>query len=116
MNRHKDEELIAIDNAIRNEKLKNKSKEEILKDANDLIKRIQERLRLKKLKEEPKEEPKEEKKITKKDLKKSVKKLFKEESISEKRKDKLLEYIENKEYDKVIKALENKGVVFDQKY
>jgi hypothetical protein len=54
-----------------------------------------------------------EKKITKKDLKKAIKKLFKEEVISEKRKDKLLEYIENKEYEKVFNALEKKGIVFD---
>ncbi len=100
----KDEELIAIDNAIRNEKLKNKSHKDIMDDINNLINEL------------TKEEPKEEKKITKKDLKKAVKKLFKEESISEKRKDKLLEYIENKEYEKVIKALEKKGIVFDQKY
>ncbi len=77
-------------------------------DVENILKRFKEIEELEKSKEEPK--------VTKKDLKKSINKLFKEEAISEKRKVKLLEYIENKEYEKVIKALEKKGVVFDQKY
>ncbi len=54
-----------------------------------------------------------EKKITKKDLKKAIKKLFKEEVITEKRKDKLLEYIDNKEYEKVIYYINNNNEILD---
>ncbi len=77
-------------------------------DVENILKRFKEIEELEKSKEKPKEKTK----VTKKDLKKSINKLFKEEAISEKRKDKLLEYIENKEYEKVIKALEKKGSCF----
>ena len=66
---------------------------------------------LKKTNEEPKEEVQ---KITKKEIKKKIKELFDEDKITEKKKDKLLEQVSEKDYEPVLKYLKKKGVVFGE--